>query len=35
MKKLKWLLGVTLLIAALALGGFTYYTRASKKGKIS
>src|SRR5579862_1929656 len=30
MKKLKWLLGLTLLIAALALGGFTYYTRAKK-----
>src|ERR1700751_2842845 len=27
MKKLKWLVGFTLLIAALALGGFTYYTR--------
>jgi HlyD family secretion protein len=30
MKKLKWLLGFTLLIAALALGGFTYYTRSKK-----
>jgi HlyD family secretion protein len=30
MKKLKWLLGFTLLIAALALGGFTYYTRSQK-----
>ena len=30
MKKLKWLLGFTLLIAALALGGFTYYNRAKK-----
>jgi HlyD family secretion protein len=30
MKKLKWLLGVTLVIAALALGGFTYYTRSKK-----
>ncbi|MCU1337252.1 MAG: Efflux transporter, family, subunit precursor [Bryobacterales bacterium] len=30
MKKLKWLVGFTLLIAALALGGFTYYTRSRK-----
>ncbi|HEY2845565.1 MAG TPA: efflux RND transporter periplasmic adaptor subunit [Bryobacteraceae bacterium] len=30
MKKLKWLLGFGLLIAALALGGFTYYTRSQK-----
>lgn len=30
MKKLKWLVGFTLLIAALALGGFTYYNRAKK-----
>jgi len=30
MKKLKWLLGFTLLIAALALGGFTYYNRSKK-----
>jgi HlyD family secretion protein len=30
MKKLKWLLGFTLVIAALALGGFTYYNRAKK-----
>jgi HlyD family secretion protein len=30
MKKLKWLLGFTLVIAALALGGFTYYTRSQK-----
>jgi HlyD family secretion protein len=30
MKKLKWLLGFSLLIAALALGGFTYYTRSQK-----
>jgi HlyD family secretion protein len=30
MKKLKWLLGLTLIIAALALGGFTYYTRSKK-----
>src|SRR5579864_268312 len=30
MKKLKWLTGFTLLIAALALGGFTYYTRSQK-----
>ncbi len=30
MKKLKWLLGLTLVIAALALGGFTYYTRSKK-----
>jgi HlyD family secretion protein len=30
MKKLKWLLGLTLLLAALALGGFTYYTRSKK-----
>ena len=30
MKKLKWLLGFTLLIAALALGGFTYYTRSKR-----
>ena len=30
MKKLKWLVGFTLLIAALALGGFTYYTRSQK-----
>jgi len=30
MKKLKWLLGLTLLIAALGLAGFTYYTRAKK-----
>src|SRR5581483_5253164 len=30
MKKLKWLTGFTLLIAALALGGFTYYTRSKK-----
>ena len=30
MKKLKWLLGLTLLIAALALAGFTYYTRSQK-----
>ena len=30
MKKLKWLMGFTLLIAALALGGFTYYTRSQK-----
>ena len=30
MKKLKWLVGFTLLIVALALGGFTYYTRSKK-----
>src|SRR6478672_1613523 len=30
MKKLKWLLGFSLLIVALALGGFTYYTRSQK-----
>src|SRR5437868_13776754 len=30
MKKLKWLLGLTLVIAALALGGFTYYNRSKK-----
>ena len=30
MKKLKWLLGFSLLIVALALGGFTYYTRTQK-----
>ncbi len=30
MKKLKWLTGFTLLIVALALGGFTYYTRSQK-----
>jgi HlyD family secretion protein len=30
MKKLKWLLGFTLLIVAVALGGFTYYTRSKK-----
>jgi HlyD family secretion protein len=30
MKKLKWLLGLTLLIAALGLAGFTYYTRSKK-----
>src|ERR1051326_7451946 len=30
MKKLKWILGLTLVIAALALGGFTYYTRSQK-----
>jgi len=30
MKKLKWLLGITLLIAALGLAGFTYYTRSQK-----
>src|SRR6476661_10097128 len=30
MKKLKWLLGLTLLIAALALAGFTYYNRSKK-----
>ena len=30
MKKLKWLVGFTLLIVALALGGFTYYNRSKK-----
>ena len=30
MKKLKWLLGLTLVIVALAVGGFTYYTRSQK-----
>ena len=30
MKKLKWLVGLTLLIAALALAGFTYYNRSKK-----
>ena len=30
MKKLKWLLGVTLLLAALGLAGFTYYNRSKK-----
>ena len=30
MKKLKWLLGLTLLVAALGLAGFTYYTRSKK-----
>lgn len=30
MKKLKWLVGFTLLIAALALAGFTYYNRSKK-----
>src|SRR5678816_4410908 len=30
MKKLKWLLGFSLLIVALALGGFTYYNRTQK-----
>jgi len=30
MKKFKWLVGFTLLIAALALGGFTYYTRSKR-----
>ncbi len=30
MKKFKWLLGLTLVIAALALGGFTYYNRSKK-----
>src|ERR1041385_569707 len=30
MKKLKWLLGFSLLIVALALGGFTYHTRSQK-----
>lgn len=30
MKKLKWLLGLTLLIAALGLAGFTYYNRSKK-----
>jgi HlyD family secretion protein len=30
MKKLKWLLGLVLLVAAVALGGFTYYTRSKK-----
>lgn len=30
MKKLKWLLGFTLVIVALALGGFSYYNRAKK-----
>src|SRR5258708_4708738 len=39
MKKLKWLLGLTLVIAALALGGFTYYNNSKKvtflKAKVS
>jgi HlyD family secretion protein len=30
MKKLKWLLGLTLLIAALGLAGFTFYNRSKK-----
>jgi HlyD family secretion protein len=30
MKKLKWLLGLTLLVVALGLAGFTYYTRSQK-----
>ncbi len=30
MKKLKWLVGFTLLIVALALAGFTYYNRSKK-----